>query len=76
MGRVERSADGGDTWALTSDGFQVPMRDMVERFVDAGSHVLALISDGALYTAKRGVWMWHALDFGLAPVRAVSFTAS
>jgi len=73
MGRVERSVDGGDTWALASDGFQVPMSDMVERFIGAGSHVLALTSDGALYIAKRGVWMWHALDFGLAPVRAAAF---
>jgi photosystem II stability/assembly factor-like uncharacterized protein len=72
LGRVERSTDGGDTWALASDGFKVPMSDMIERFVSAGSHVLALTSDGALYTARRGVWMWHPLDLGLPPVRAVA----
>jgi len=73
MGRVERSIDGGDNWALAADGFKVPMSDMIERFISAGSHVLALTSEGALYTAKRNVWMWHVLDLGLAPVRAVAF---
>jgi len=73
MGRVERTTDGGDTWALAADGFKVPMSDMIERLVGAGSHVLALTSEGALYTAKRGIWMWHPLGLGLAPVRAVAF---
>lgn len=73
MGRVERSTDGGNTWTLASDGFQLPMGDMIERFVGDGSHVLAVTSEGALYTAKRGVWMWHPLDLGLAPVRSVAF---
>jgi photosystem II stability/assembly factor-like uncharacterized protein len=72
MGRIERSSDGGDTWALAADGFKVPMSDMIERFVGAGSHVLAVTSTGALYTAKRGVWMWHLLDLGLPPVRAAA----
>jgi photosystem II stability/assembly factor-like uncharacterized protein len=73
MGRIERSSDGGDTWALAADGLKVPMSDMIERFVGAGSHVLAVTSSGALYTAKRGVWMWHLLDLGLPPVRAAAY---
>jgi photosystem II stability/assembly factor-like uncharacterized protein len=73
MGRIERSNDGGDTWALAADGFKVPMSDMIERFASAGSHVLAITSSGALYTAKRGVWMWHLLDLGLPPVRAAAY---
>jgi photosystem II stability/assembly factor-like uncharacterized protein len=72
MGRVERSNDGGDTWSLAADGFKVPMSDMIERFAAAGPHVLAVTSSGALYTAKRGVWMWHLLDLGLPPVRAAA----
>jgi photosystem II stability/assembly factor-like uncharacterized protein len=72
MGRVERSTDGGDTWALASDGFKVPMSDMVEKFVGVGGHVLALTSDGTLYIAKRGVWMWHPLNLDLPPVRAAA----
>jgi photosystem II stability/assembly factor-like uncharacterized protein len=72
MGRLERSTDGGDTWALASDGFKVPMSDMIERFAGADSHVLALTSDGALYTAKRGLWMWRRLELGLPPVRAMA----
>lgn len=76
MGRIERSTDGGDTWALTSDGFKIPMADMIEAFVGAGSHVLALTSEGALYTAKRGVWIWHALDLGTPPVHAVAVSGA
>lgn len=76
MGRIERSIDGGDNWTLASDGFNVPMSSMVERFADAGSHVLAVIADGTLYTAKRGVWMWRRLELGLPPVRAAAFSAA
>jgi len=76
MGRLERSTDGGDTWALASDGFQIPMNDMIERFAGADSHVLALTADGALYTAKRGLWMWRRLELGLPPVRAVAVEGS
>ena len=72
MGRVERSTNGGDSWALASDGFDIPMNNMVERFVGVGSHVMAVMSDGDLYVAKRGVWMWRRLELGLAPVRAVT----
>ena len=71
MGRIERSSDAGDTWSLASDGLQVPMNAMIESLSSAGSHVLALTSEGALYTARRGVWMWHPLSLGLPPVRAV-----
>lgn len=72
MGRVERSTNGGDSWALASDGFDIPMNNMVERFVGVGSHVMAVMSDGDLCIAKRGVWMWGRLDLGLAPVRALA----
>jgi photosystem II stability/assembly factor-like uncharacterized protein len=72
MGRVERSTNGGDSWALASDGFDIPMNNMVERFVGVGSHVMAAMSDGDLFIAKRGVWMWRRLDLGLAPVRALA----
>jgi photosystem II stability/assembly factor-like uncharacterized protein len=74
MGRIERSIDGGDSWMLASDGFDIPMSNMVERFVAAGSHVLAITSDGLLYTAKRGIWIWHSLDLGVAAIRAVAFS--
>jgi photosystem II stability/assembly factor-like uncharacterized protein len=72
MGRVERSIDEGDTWMLVSDGFKVPMSDMIERFVGARSRVVALTSDGVVYVARRGVWMWRALELGLSPVGAVA----
>jgi photosystem II stability/assembly factor-like uncharacterized protein len=71
MGRVERSTDAGDTWSLSSDGLDIPMNDMIERFASAGAHVLALTSEGALYTARRGVWVWRPLNLGLPPVHAV-----
>jgi hypothetical protein len=73
MGRIERSIDEGDTWTLVSDGLKVPMSDMIESLVGARSRVVALTSDGAVYIARRGVWMWRALELGVAsPVRAVA----
>ena len=76
MGRIERSIDDGDTWMLVSDGFKVPMSNMIERFVGAGSRVVALTSDGAVYTARRGVWMWRALDLGVSSVHAAAVSDS
>ncbi len=72
MGRLERSNDGGQSWALASDGFRVPLADMIERLVTLGDYVLALSSEGTLYVAKRGLWMWRRLELGLPPVRAVA----
>jgi hypothetical protein len=48
------------------------MSDMIERFATAGVYVLALTSEGALFAAKRGVWMWRALSLGVAAVRAMA----
>lgn len=73
MGRIERTIDGGDSWTLASDGLSVPMSDMIERFVGAEPYVYAVTSGGDFYAAKRGLWMWHALELGVAPVRAVAF---
>jgi photosystem II stability/assembly factor-like uncharacterized protein len=72
MGRIERSIDGGDSWMLTSDGFDIPMNSMIERFRAAGPHVFAIVADGNLYTARRGVWMWRLLELGLPAVHAVA----
>jgi photosystem II stability/assembly factor-like uncharacterized protein len=74
MGRVERSIDNGDNWMLASDGFDIPMSSMIERFVTAESHVLAVLADGTIHTTKRGVWTWRRLELGLAPVRAAAFS--
>ena len=76
MGRIERSIDDGDTWMLVSDGFKVPMSDMIEKFVGARSRVIALTSDGAVYTARRGVWMWRALELGVPSVHAVAVSGA
>jgi photosystem II stability/assembly factor-like uncharacterized protein len=73
MGRIERSIDGGDSWMLASDGFNIPMNSMIERFRAAGPHVLAVVADGSLYTARRGVWMWRLLDLGLPAVHVAAF---
>jgi hypothetical protein len=58
---------------LASDGFNIPMNSMIERFRAAGPHVLAVVADGSLYTARRGVWMWRLLDLGLPAVHVAAF---
>jgi hypothetical protein len=75
-GRIVASADGGDSWEPAGDGIDVPMPDMVERFVDApDGSVWAICSRGRLLRAEPGEWSWtSALPAGAdVHVEAVAF---
>ncbi len=64
QGRIVRSADGGDTWELASDGLRVPMADMVERFAFSRarpSELFAITSRGEVLQARRDEWTWKRL---------------
>jgi photosystem II stability/assembly factor-like uncharacterized protein len=75
-GRIEVSADAGDSWAPAADGIETPMPDMVELFVVApDDSVYAVCSGGRLLRSAPGPWRWSsALPAGRAEnVVSVSF---
>ena len=58
-GRIEESFDGGRTWKFASEGMKVPWPGhMVERFVQAGDYLFAILSNGELRfkPLKRSNW--------------------
>jgi photosystem II stability/assembly factor-like uncharacterized protein len=61
-GRVEESRDGGQTWHPASTGMEVPWpKHMVERFVQAGKELLAVLSNGELWSTQLEMVEWHRL---------------
>jgi hypothetical protein len=75
-GRIEISADGGDSWEPASEGIDTPMPDMVELFVPApDGSVFAVCSGGRLLRSAPDAWGWRSAlpDAGEAQVVSVSF---
>ncbi len=71
-GRIEESRDGGRNWRLASEGLDAPWaRHMVERFAQAGDHLLAVLSNGDLFAAPLATLAWRCLRPGAGAVRAV-----
>jgi hypothetical protein len=61
-GRIEASHDGGQTWHPASGGLDVPWpRHMVERFVQFGDTLLAVLSNGQLLEAALATLAWHRI---------------
>jgi photosystem II stability/assembly factor-like uncharacterized protein len=78
-GRIEVSADGGETWQPAGDGIESPMEDMVELFLAApDGSIWALCSAGRLFRAEPGEWRWRSLlPAGAAiHVESVAFVAA
>jgi hypothetical protein len=68
-GRIEESLDGGQTWRLASDGLSVPWPShLVERFVQVGSELLAVLSNGQLLSAPLSGLAWQPI---LAEVKGI-----
>ena len=76
-GRIERTRDGGETWAPVSQGLDLPWPDrMVERFVRVEDHLMAVTSDGRLYRASLQELQWERCLPTIEGVQAVTlFTA-
>ena len=52
-GRIEMTTDGGRTWLPASAGLKVPWRNsMVERFTQVDDDLLAVLSNGELFSAR------------------------
>lgn len=59
-GRIEESHDGGRSWQLASAGLDVPWaRHMVERLVQVGEDLMAVLSNGQLATASLSDLEWR-----------------
>jgi photosystem II stability/assembly factor-like uncharacterized protein len=74
-GRIEVSADGGDSWQPAGDGLEMPMQDMVELFAPApDGTVYAVCSGGRLFRSAPDHWHWkRAVPRGV-PDNAVSIS--
>ena len=72
-GRIEESDDGGQTWRAASAGLSVPWpHHLVERFAQVEDDLLAVLSDGELWTAPLASLAWRRL---LPQVRDVAAAA-
>jgi len=72
-GRIEASRDGGRTWEPASDGLQTPWgRHMVERFVQVGDELLAVLSDGELLAAPLESLTWRYILKEAGRINAVA----
>jgi photosystem II stability/assembly factor-like uncharacterized protein len=61
-GRIEETGDGGKTWRACSQGLAVPWRrHMVERFVQIGDELVAVLSNGALLSSSLAELNWNIL---------------
>jgi hypothetical protein len=78
QGRIEVSADGGDTWQPAGDGIENPMNDMVELFLAAPDNsIWAIRANGGLIRAEPGEWIWQSVlpDGAPVEVKSVAFLA-
>ncbi len=72
-GRIEESLDGGRTWHPASEGQDVPWpRHMVERFLQVGDTLLAVLSNGGLLAAELGTFSWRRILPEVAGVRCAA----
>lgn len=62
QGRIEVSANAGETWEPAGYGIEDPMEDMVELFLAAPDQsIWALCSGGRLFRAEPGEWQWRSV---------------
>jgi hypothetical protein len=72
-GRIEQSHDGGQSWTPASNGLQTPWRrNMVERFLQVGEQLLAILSNGQLLTASLAALDWKPILPEVPGVNAVA----
>jgi len=73
QGRIEVSADGGESWQPAGGGIDIPMRDMVELFVPApDGTIYAVCSGGRLLRSSPDTWRWRSALPDEQPDNAVS----
>jgi hypothetical protein len=61
-GRIEQSLDGGRSWQPASAGLVVPWSShMVERFIQVGEELMAVLSNGVLLSADLETLSWSQI---------------
>lgn len=74
QGRIEESVDGGQTWRPAFAGLGAPWAEhMVERFLQAGERLLAVLSNGHLLVTSLEVISWRRILPEVEGVNAVTF---
>ena len=72
-GRIEETRDGGRTWTVASDGLNVPWRrHMVERFVQIGSELFAVLSNGEVLWTRLSSLEWKRILIDINKVNSVA----
>ena len=72
-GRIEETRDGGITWSSASNGLEIPWRtNMVERFLQAGDQLLAVLSNGELLVTALDQLFWRRILPEVRDVKAVA----
>ena len=73
-GRIEESRDGGQTWNLASKGLDLPWpQHMVERFYQSNEELLAVLSNGELWSTELKAIEWHHI---LADIKGITAIAA
>ncbi len=73
QGRIEATRDGGRTWEPASQGLATPWRNyMVERFTPVADELLAVLSNGAVWTASLADLAWRPVLPEAGSVNAVA----
>ena len=74
-GRIEESRDGGKSWRSASGGLSVPWdENMVERFLQVGDELLAVLSDGSLLASPLANISWRQILPDVTQINAAAFT--
>ena len=73
-GRIERTRDGRGSWDPASEGLEVPWsRNMVERFLQDGEELFAVLANGELLSAPLGTLAWQRILPDVEGVRCLGF---
>ena len=72
-GRIEASHDGGQTWNSASKGLDLPWpQHMVERFCQSNAELLAVLSNGELWSTALEAIEWHHILPDIKGVTAIA----
>lgn len=75
-GRIEETINGGLSWRIASIGMDTPWRNhMIERFVQAGDELLAVLSNGELISTRLGDLQWRRILPELGDITAIAMEA-